>query len=428
MPAEQVATFDSVELSRKYLYLVGELTQTWYDNNFLLSWIQRSTGRWSGMGRQAIIPLETAPMGSFAFSGLNGGPPEAGTALFDEAFVDFTTFATSVEFDLHAKEAGETNQQSFINLKLKLVADAVEMMGYRWSHALFVAKNQAMARVKTVIGGGVVQLYTEGESGANGTYGARYLFPNGYASASANLTGTAAEVNFDGFTQSVDRINDRATLTGVGVANVIADSYLFWGSKIKTSKGAGVTGLPELVDDGQDFAVFEGRDRTAAGNEDWQSGVDRAFGFGNIEREIMKQMRNLDKRRGAVTDVVLYSLEAQQLHFDQMKVDRRALVPVNGGEFGPTFQGGFKALPIAYGDRNIAAMANRENPGSFMYGLNWAGLNLSMLRDPKWIDEGEGMWKYVMETYRWRATLTGIGQLASKDPGLHWKTTGMLVA
>lgn len=421
MPQEYVTNLTSTEKARKYQYVIDGLTKTWVDSNFMLMNLKRAAGaRYSPGGRQAIIPLETATSGSFRFSAPGEPPAEAGTATYDEATIDFTTFSTSIEYDWHAKLASQSNKLAFIQIRTKQVADAAEVLGYRWSHAIFAPKHNAMARLKTDLGGNQWQLYREDEAGANGTFGARYLFKTGYASASANLVGTEAERGFDGFTLSFDRVDDTVQFSGLNMGTLTADDYIFWGSKARTSKGRGLTGLPQIVNDGVDFAVFEGRDRTVAGNEDWQAGVIRGFGSGNIERRMMNSMIELDKRIGMKTDVILYGLKTQLMHFQQMATQRRSMMPVSGMTGGPTFTGGFNALPIDYGDRKIAAMANRENPDSLMYGLNWDCIALAMLAEPTWIDEGEGQMKHIPDSFSWKGHLAGVGQICSKLPSAHW--------
>ena len=426
---EQVTSLASTEKARKYLYVINELTKTWRDVSFTLSNFKRATGRYINGGRQAIIPLETATSGAFRFSDPGEAPSEAGTATYDEAVIDFTTMSTSIEYDWHAKLAGQTDKQSFIQLRTKAIADAVEVMGYRWSHAIFMPKTNAVARVKTAnITPGVHQLYKEGETtgaGAGGTFGARYIFKKGYLAASANTTTKVCEKGFDGWADSVDRVNDKITTGGLLSSTIANDDYLFWGTKDRTSKGRGLTGLPMIVNDGVDYAVFEGRDRTVAGNEDWQATVSRSFGSGNIELEMINQSINLERKLpGVHTDVVMYGLKVQRLHFQQMATLRRAMLPVSDIN-GAVYNGGFKALPVDYGDRQLAAMANVEIPDNVMYGLSWDALALAMLSEPVWIDEGEGQFKHIPDTFSWKAHLAGVGQLVSKLPAAHWLTTGI---
>lgn len=428
MATEFPTTFSNTTLARKYLYLIPEITKTWGKTSFILENIKRMAARYTNQGRQAIITLEKSGNGSFRFMGIGETPAEAGSATYDEATVDFTTLSTTAEYDYHAKLASASDEQSFIRVRLKSVADAVEAIGYRWSHGLFMPKHAAVARLKTNTTGTTWQLYKDTETGANGTFGARFLPRNGYVSASANLTGLVTEINFDGTTSGVNYVDDIVTFSGTGTANLQADNYIFWGTKNRPSKGRGITGLPYIVDDGTNYATFEGRDRTAAGNEDWQAGLNESFGTGNIELEMINQAINQRRRLpGSKTDVVIYGMKTQRMHFQQQSTARQSMLPVSNMKSGPVFQGGWSALPVYYGDDVMLAMANEECPDNVMYGLSWEGLGLAIPPggEPTWINEGEGDFKYVPDTTNWRGYLIAVLQLASKSPQLHWQTNGI---
>lgn len=425
------ASLAATELARKYQYLINGLTKLWVQNNFALTNFKRAAGRLASGGRQSIIPLETGTNGSFRFMLPGEAPAEAGTATYDEAIVNFAAWSVSIENDWFAMKAGQTDKQSFINIRTKQVTDAVEVMGNRWSHALFAGPDNAMARIESDLGAGVFQLYADTDPLGGGTFGARFMFQNGLLNGSVTKVGYNPDLAGDYTTVSADPILDRVTLTGTGLVALQASvaggdkPYLFWGSHDRSSMGRGIDGLPKLVNDGVDYAVFEGRDRTAADGVNWQATVHRTFGAGNIEKEILSQMRTLDKRIAMTTDVIMYGLEVQNMHFEQMAANRRNMIPVTDFKGGPTFSGGFEALPVSYGTRKVAAVSNREIPDFLMYGLNWECVALSMLSDPEWLNEGEGMYKYVPDTTRWKAHLIAAGNVASANPQGNWLTTGI---
>ena len=415
--------------ARKYVYVVNEITKTWRNTSFMLDNVKRMAPKFNQQGRQGIIPLETSGNNSFRFFTPGEGPAEAGSASYTEATIDFASMSVTAEYDYHVKLANATNEQSFIRVRMKAVADAVEAMGYHWSHSLMIPKTGAIARLKTNTAGTTWQLYKENESAANGTFGSRYLFRNGMVSASANTAGLDAESAFDGNSLGVDYVNDKVTFSGMNTASLQAGDYIYWGSKYKTSKGRCFTGLPTIVDDGTNYAVFEGRDRTVAGNEDWQAGLDTGFGTGNIELEMIRQAINQKKRLpGSKTDVVLYGMRTQMLHFQQQSAAKQSMLPVSAIKGGPTFTGGWSALPVFYGNDQMLAMATEEYPDNVMYGLNWDGLGLAMMPggEPTWINEGEGDFKYVPDTTNWRAMLVAVGQFVSKQPALNWQTNGIV--
>lgn len=420
-------TYANTTLARKYVYAINAITPTWKQTNFKLENIKRMAARYTPDGRQCIITLENSGNGSFRFMNIGEAPAESGSATYDEALVDFTTWTVSAEWDYHAKKAAATNEQAFIRIRMKSIADAVEAMGYRWSHALNMPKTNAVARIKSNIAGNKWQLYKDTESGANGTFGARYLFRKGYASLSATTTGLVAEIDFDGTTVGVDYVNDTVTFAGTGLANVAVDQYIYWGSKARTSKGRGLNGFPVMVDDGTNYATYEGIDRTAAGNEFWQAGLDTGFGTGNIQLEMINQAINRQRALpGTKTDVVFYGLKTQRLHFEQQSVNAQNMLPVSGMPGGPTYVGGWKALPVYYGTDVFMAMATVEDPDDRMYGLNWDGVGLAMLGDPEWLrEDGEAEFRLIANTTSWVGHLIACGQLASKLPALHWQTNGI---
>lgn len=423
---DRPTTYGNTTEARKYLYVYNEIIKTWRQTSFAAENLNRYTARIANGGRQAIIPLETSGNGSFRFMGIGESLPEPGSATYTEAVVDFTTCATTAEFDEWAKAAAETNQQSFIDIKMKAVADATEAIGYRWSHALMIPKTGAVARLKANTTGTTWSLYTDTETGNGGTFGARFLPRNGMVSLSTTTTGLVTEVDFVGATSGVNYIANTATFTGTGTGNLVADQYVYWGTKDRTSKGRALTGLPVIVDDGTNYAVFEGRNRTTAGNEDWQAGYTASFGTGSIELEMINQSINRQLALpGNKTDVVWYGLKTQRLHWQQQSATRQSMMPVSGMKDGPTFMGGWKALPVYYGNDVLLAMATPEYTDNKMYGLNWEGLGLAMLREPQWLNEGEGDFKYITDTMNYRGYIYSIGQLASKLPAMHWQTDGI---
>lgn len=415
--------------ARKYVYVVNEITKTWRNTSFFLDNVKRMAPKYDQQGRQGIIPLETSGNNGFRFFTPGENLPESGSASYTEATIDFTSWAVTAEYDYHAKLANATNEQSFIRVRMKAVADAVEAMGYHWSHALMMPKTNAVARLKTNTTGNTWQLYKENESGANGTFGSRFLFRNGMVSASSTTTGLVCESAFDGTTLGVDYVNDKVTFAGMNPGSLNADDYIYWGTKNRPSKGRGLTGLPVIVDDGTNYAVFEGRNRTTAGNEDWQAGYTGSFGTGNIELEMINQAINQRRRLpGSKTDVVLYGMRTQRMHFQQQSTAKMSMLPVSSIKGGPVFNGGWSGLPVFYADGQMIAMATEEYPDNVMYGLNWEGVALAMMPggEPTWINEGEGDFKYIDDTTNWRAYLVAVGQLVSKNPALNWQTAGIV--
>jgi hypothetical protein len=412
----------ALEKVLKYNHIFDRVAKQVFTTTFALTNLMREAGTVKRGGRHMLFSLKTAMNPSFR--GMLGSERVAGPGVpkWEEVELTMAKVSSQMEFDIEGEEASATDRDAFVESATELMTDTMEGFRYKSSISFWNDSTGAVARVKTVVGN-VATLYDEGETGGKG-FGTRYLFQGGEMSASANLVGYDAERSFSGIVTAIDGPNIQVTFTNA--SDLTANDYLFWGSKTETSKNRMPNGFPEAVDDGVEYASWHGLNRNTAGNAYWQGNVERTWGTQNLESGFQTRMIEVAERTkgGASTDVILYDLRTEQLYFNQLKVNRQALMPVESIK-GVTLTGGFQALGMVFNKRSVPCIGDVECPKGIAWGLDWSSFFLGYRTMPRWLDKGEGVFKWINQFLAYCAIFYATWNLGNKRPMSQWAIKGI---
>lgn len=421
-------TVDRLQAALKEMYLLEPVTRVYRDYNFALSNMEMKAGTLGALGGRSMkFKLENSGVESFRWMSEGEPVAEASIPTWSEATVLLASCSSQIEFDIWSEGYTRSQEASVIRGTAKLLSSCVERFATKLSLSLWGDGTGAMGVVKTVTSATVLTLYADGESGGLETLGVKAFFKGMKISASANKIGAIAELAFD---QELTGVNPSAnTITMTSTAGVVTGSILYWGSKVRTSKNRAWNGFRLAFDDGTlaGATSYQGIDRTATGNEFWKGNLETSFGTKNIEAGFIRNLHLVRKLIRANTDVIITSLGVWRAYFNELKEDRRAVVPVSS-QAGLNFHGGFDSLAIHDGKKTVAIVADEEAPAGKAWGFRWSDFFFGRMYEPQWLDKGEGMFKNKAEHLEYAAYFFAIMQVVCRQPQAQWLISDMTEA
>lgn len=343
--------------------------------------------------------------------------PHPGSPGYTLSTVPTKTWASVVRLSLQGWLASKGQERAWVDGKIDAFNDAVEQGAQRCGQMWFRDGTGAIARVNgnpvVTPTGGTFVVDASMSAGSNDTFGNQYAVPEMRLSASANLTGLQAERTFDA--RLVDTNDTTLTWTVDGQMGDLADGdYIFIGSKQRTSKNRDYMGLLGIVDDGTKLATLQGIDRTAAGFSWWQANRLANLGAADLENVWQYMSDEIDRRnRGKISDIIT-TYGVRRRFVQDLKTDRRFNTSPDTGDY----KGGFSSVKWMDGNnRTVDVWVDKDCPNQAAFLLDWSTFAIASLSgDPQWLDQGEGILKWVNDTLGYQAVYFQMGNLITYAP------------